>query len=82
MYSLSLLTLVLPLVSAFNSYRWPLNDCLNEANVPLLLASSPNWPEEIEAYNLRFTPVPNVVTMPRNVADVCPPHLSTLNSNS
>lgn len=74
MHSLSLLSFVLPLVSAFNSYRWPLNDCLNDANVPLLLANSAGWAEEIEPYNLRFAPTPNVVTIPRNVADVCLPH--------
>ncbi|KAL0630899.1 hypothetical protein Q9L58_010247 [Maublancomyces gigas] len=70
MHSLSLLSFVLPLVSAFNSYRWPLNDCLNDHNVPLLLASSVGWAEEIEPYNLRFALTPNVVTIPRNVADV------------
>lgn len=74
MRSLSLLSFVLPLVSAFNSYRWPLNDCLNDHNVPLLLASSVGWAEEIEPYNLRFALTPNVVTIPRNVADVCLPH--------
>lgn len=71
--SLSLLPLVLPLVSAFNSYRSPLTDCLNEASVPILLSSSTGWSQEIEAFNLRFTPVPKVVAIPRNVPDVCSP---------
>lgn len=69
--SLSLLPLLLPLVSAFNSYRAPLIDCLNAASVPILLSSSVGWSEQIEPFNLRFTPVPNVVALPRNVANVC-----------
>lgn len=71
MYSLALLSLALPLVFAMNSYRTTLTDCLNGANVPILLANSAGWTQEISAYNLRFSPVPNVVAMPRTVANVC-----------
>lgn len=76
MYSLSLsLSLLLPLVSAFNTYRSPLTDCLNDANVPILLSSSVGWSDAIEAFNLRFTPIPHVVAIPREVADVRLPSL-------
>lgn len=76
MYSLSLsLSLLLPLVSAFNTYRSPLTDCLNDANVPILLSSSVGWSDAIEAFNLRFTPIPQVVAIPRDVSDVRLPSL-------
>lgn len=75
MYSLTLALSLLPLVSAFNSYRSQLTDCLNAASVPIVLSSSAGWSTQIQAYNLRFTPAPNVVAIPRNVNDVClPPH--------
>lgn len=60
----------LPLASAFNSYRSTLTDCLNAGSVPILLTSSPGWSQEIAPYNLRFTPAPTVVAIPRNSADV------------
>lgn len=84
MRGLFLLPLALPLVAAFNSYRSVLTDCLNQAQVPILLSSSTGWSQAIQAYNLRFMPAPNVVAMPRNVADVCltpPPCKRQLFSN-
>lgn len=60
----------LPLASAFNSYRSLLTDCLNAAQVPILLSSSAGWSQSIQAYNLRLTPTPTVVALPRNLADV------------
>lgn len=73
MYSLSLsLSLLLPLVSAFNTYRSSLTDCLNDAQVPILLSTSIGWEDAIEPFNLRFTPIPNVVVIPRDVNDVSP----------
>lgn len=74
-YLFSLLPLLLPLASAFNTYRSPLTDCLNDAEVPILLSSSVGWSDAITAFNLRFTPVPNVVAIPRTEQDVfLPPH--------
>lgn len=70
--SVSLLLLALPLATAFNSYRSLLTDCLNSAHVPILLSSSTGWLQEISPYNLRLNPLPDVVAMPRNVADVRP----------
>lgn len=61
---------VLPLASALNAYRSLLTDCLNAAQVPILLSSSAGWSQEIQAYNLRLTPTPTVVAMVRNLADV------------
>lgn len=63
--------LLLPLASAFNTYRSPVTDCLNDAEVPILLASSDGWSEAIIAFNLRFTPVPNIVAIPRTEQHVC-----------
>lgn len=69
MYFLAM-ALLPPIVSAFNTDRSSLTDCLNEANVPILISSSVRWSQAIQPFNLRFTPVPNVVVTPRNIHDV------------
>lgn len=66
LFSLSLLLAV----SARNTYRSVLTDCLNTASVPILLTSTTGWADEIEPYNLRFTPAPSVVAIPRTQAEV------------
>lgn len=73
MYAFALALSLLPLVSGFNSYRSQLTDCLNAASVPIVLSSSADWSTQISAYNQRFTPVPQVVAIPRSVTDVCSP---------
>ncbi|KAF8537005.1 hypothetical protein BDD12DRAFT_746446 [Trichophaea hybrida] len=70
MHSFRLLSFLLPLAAAYNVRRSALTDCLNNAQVPILLTSSPGWGAEVEPYNLRFTPAPAVVTIPRNKKDV------------
>lgn len=70
---LSILPLLLPVVSALNTHRSTLTDCLNAAEVPILLSSSVGWSEAIEPFNLRFSPLPNVVVIPRDEHDVFPP---------